>query len=85
MYGAYHHVTVMGREDAPCDHSMINMTVFVKTTINLLQTARFPRLDTGDLVVLLTFMAQIFHGLKYNGKPVPAECQRSDSSGNTAT
>ena len=20
MYGAYHHITVMGKEDAPCDH-----------------------------------------------------------------
>ena len=23
MYGAYHHITVLGKEDAPCDHNMM--------------------------------------------------------------
>ncbi len=35
MYGAYHHITVMGKEDRPCDHKYDVAGPSVKTTINL--------------------------------------------------
>ena len=32
MYGSYHHITVMGKEDAPCDHNMILPAVCARIT-----------------------------------------------------
>ena len=34
MYGAYHHITVLGKEDAPCDHVYDVVAACAKTTIN---------------------------------------------------
>ena len=35
IYGAYHHITVMGKENAPCDHKYDVTGGYAKTTINL--------------------------------------------------
>ena len=42
MYGAYHHITVLGKEDAPCDHKYdITGSTFARIMINLLLTVCF--------------------------------------------
>ena len=35
MYGAYHHITVMGKENAPCDHKYDVTAPSARTTISL--------------------------------------------------
>ena len=44
MYGAYHHITVMGKENEPCDHIYDVSVPFVRTMINSQSTESFRRL-----------------------------------------
>ncbi len=44
MYGAYHHITVLGKENEPCDHMYDVLVLFVRTMINLRLTVCFQRL-----------------------------------------
>ena len=44
MYGAYHHITVMGKEDQPCDHMYDVTGSLCETMISLQLTAIFRRL-----------------------------------------
>lgn len=43
MYGAYHHITVLGKETEDCDYNMMLRAPSVKTTINLPLTECSPR------------------------------------------
>ncbi len=74
MYGAYHHITVLGKEDAPCDH-LYDVTGGLcenndKFAINRL----LPEIEHGDLVVIHDTGAHGFSmGYNYNGKLRSAE------------
>ena len=63
MYGAYHHITVMGKENAPCENND-------KFAIDRM----LPKIDRGDLLVIHDTGAHGFSmGYNYNGKLRSAE------------
>lgn len=74
MYGSYHHITVLGKEDKPLDH-MYDVTGGLcenndKFAINRI----LPKIDIGDYVVIHDTGAHGFSmGYNYNGKLRSAE------------
>ena len=74
MYGAYHHITVMGKEDAPCDH-MYDVTGSLCENNDKFAIDRWlPKVDMGDLLVIHDTGAHGFSmGYNYNGKLRSAE------------
>ena len=43
LYGSYHHITVAGKEDAPCDHVYDVVGACARTTTNSRLTVRCPK------------------------------------------
>ncbi len=74
MYGSYHHITVMGKEDAPCDH-LYDVTGGLCENNDKFAIDRWlPRIDKGDFVVLHDTGAHGHSmGYNYNGKLRSAE------------
>ena len=74
MYGAYHHITVPGKEDAPCDH-MYDVTGSLCENNDKFAIDRYlPKIDMGDYVVIHDTGAHGFSmGYNYNGKLRSAE------------
>ena len=74
MYGAYHHITVMGKEKAPCDH-MYDVTGSLCENNDKFAIDRFlPKIEIGDLLVIHDTGAHGFSmGYNYNGKLRSAE------------
>ena len=74
IYGAYHHITVMGREDAPCDH-MYDVTGSLCENCDKFAIDRMlPKIDIGDLLFIHDTGAHGFAmGYNYNGKLRSAE------------
>ena len=68
MYGAYHHITVMGKEHMPCDH-MYDVTGSLCENNDKFAIDRFlPKIDKGDLLVIHDTGAHGFSmGYTYNG------------------
>ncbi len=82
MYGAYHHITVMGKEGQPCDH-MYDVTGSLCENNDKFAIDRYlPKIDMGDLLVIHDTGAHGFAmGYNYNGKLKSAEILlRSDGS-----
>ena len=52
MYGAYHHITVMGKEDAPCDHKYDVAGSLCENNDKFAVDRMLPKLDMGDLLVI---------------------------------
>ncbi|MCD8127005.1 MAG: diaminopimelate decarboxylase, partial [Clostridiales bacterium] len=52
MYGAYHHITVMGKEDWPCDHKYDVVGSLCENNDKFAIDRMLPRIDTGDLLVI---------------------------------
>lgn len=74
MYGAYHHITVMGKEDAPCDHKYDVVGSLCENNDKFAIDRLLPRIDRGDLLVLHDTGAHGFSmGYNYNGKLRSAE------------
>ena len=74
MYGAYHHITVMGKEDAPCDHKYDVVGSLCENNDKFAIDRMLPRIDRGDLLVLHDTGAHGFSmGYNYNGKLRSAE------------
>lgn len=74
MYGAYHHITVMGKENSPCDH-MYDITGGLCENNDKFAVDRFlPKIDIGDIIVIHDTGAHGFAmGYNYNGKLRSAE------------
>ena len=74
IYGAYHHITVMGKEDQPCDH-MYDVTGSLCENCDKFATDRMlPKIDVGDLLVIHDSGAHGHAmGYNYNGKLRSAE------------
>ena len=74
MYGAYHHITVMGKEDAPADH-LYDVTGGLCENNDKFAIDRWlPKIDIGDLVVIHDTGAHGHSmGYNYNGKLRSAE------------
>lgn len=74
MYGAYHHVTVMGKEDLPCDHMYDVVGSLCENNDKFAIDRMLPKVDKGDLLVIHDTGAHGFAmGYNYNGKLKSAE------------
>lgn len=74
MYGAYHHITVMGKEDSPADH-LYDVTGGLCENNDKFAVDRWlPRVDVGDFIVIHDTGAHGHSmGYNYNGKLRSAE------------
>lgn len=74
MYGAYHHITVLGKEDWPCDHVYDVTGSLCENNDKFAVDRKLPRIDIGDLVAIHDTGAHGFAmGYNYNGKLRSAE------------
>jgi diaminopimelate decarboxylase len=74
MYGAYHHITVMGKEDQPCDHKYDVTGSLCENNDKFAVDRMLPKVDMGDLLVIHDTGAHGFAmGYNYNGKLKSAE------------
>ena len=69
MYGAYHHITVMGKENAPCDHKYDVVGSLCENNDKFAVDRMLPKIDRGDLLVIHDAGAHgRAMGYNYNGK-----------------
>lgn len=74
MYGAYHHITVMGKENQPCDHMYDVTGSLCENNDKFAIDRMLPKVDIGDLLVIHDTGAHGFAmGYNYNGKLKSAE------------
>ena len=69
MYGAYHEVTVSGKENAPCDHVYDVVGSLCENCDKFAVQRPLPKIDIGDLVIIHDAGAHgRAMGFNYNGK-----------------
>lgn len=74
MYGAYHHVTVMGKEERPKDHVYDVTGGLCENNDKFAVDRELPRIDIGDVLVIHDTGAHGHAmGFNYNGKLRHAE------------
>ncbi|MCB6608459.1 diaminopimelate decarboxylase [[Clostridium] symbiosum] len=74
MYGAYHHITVMGKEEQPCDHKYDVVGSLCENNDKFAIDRMLPEIQPGDLLVIHDTGAHGFSmGYNYNGKLRSAE------------
>ena len=74
MYGAYHHITVCGKRDWPCDHVYDVTGSLCENNDKFAVERALPRIDEGDLVVIHDSGAHGYSmGYNYNGRLRSAE------------
>ncbi len=74
MYGAYHHITVMGKENEPCDHIYDVTGSLCENNDKFAIDRPLPKVDRGDFLVIHDTGAHGFAmGYNYNGKLKSAE------------
>ncbi len=74
MYGAYHHITVMGKENAPCVHQYDIVGSLCENNDKFAIDRMFPKIDMGDLLVIHDAGAHGHAmGYNYNGRLRSAE------------
>ena len=74
MYGAYHHITVLGKENAPCDHKYDVTGSLCENNDKFAIDRMLPKIDMGDYLVIHDAGAHGFAmGYNYNGRLRSAE------------
>ncbi len=74
IYGAYHHITVLGKEDAPRDHVYDVVGSLCENSDKFAIDRALPKIDAGDTLVIHDTGAHGFSmGYNYNGKLRSAE------------
>ena len=74
MYGAYHHITVLGKEDAVCDHKYDVTGSLCENNDKFAVDRMLPEIEMGDYLVIHDTGAHGFSmGYNYNGKLKSAE------------
>lgn len=74
MYGAYHHITVMGKENAPCSHKYDVTGSLCENNDKFAVDRMLPEIQMGDLLFIHDTGAHGFSmGYNYNGKLKSAE------------
>ena len=74
MYNAYHHITVMGKEDQPCDHKYDVTGALCENNDKFAIDRMLPEIEKGDLLVIHDTGAHGFAmGYNYNGRLWSAE------------
>ena len=80
MYGAYHHITVMGKEEDACDHMYDIAGALCENNDKFAIDRMLPRIDKGDLLVIHDTGAHGFSmGYNYNGRLRSAEVLLKES------
>ncbi len=74
MYGAYHHLTVLGKENAPCDHIYDIVGSLCENCDKFAIDRALPEINLGDILVIHDTGAHGHAmGFNYNGKLRSAE------------
>ena len=74
MYGAYHHITVLGKENEPCDHQYDVTGSLCENNDKFAIDRMLPKIDMGDVLAIHDTGAHGFAmGYNYNGKLKSAE------------
>jgi diaminopimelate decarboxylase len=74
MYGAYHHITVVGKENAPKDHVYDVVGSLCENNDKFAIQRQLPKIDEGDIIVIHDAGAHGHSmGFNYNGKLRSAE------------
>lgn len=74
MYGAYHHITVLGKEDAPLDHQYDVTGSLCENNDKFAVDRMLPKIERGDYLVIHDTGAHGHAmGYNYNGKLRSAE------------
>ena len=74
MYGSYHHITVLGKEDAPCDHKYDVTGGLCENNDKFAIDRMLPEIEIGDILAIHDSGAHGFAmGYNYNGKLRSAE------------
>ncbi len=74
IYGAYHHITVSGKEDKPCDHIYDVVGSLCENSDKFAIDRELPEVELGDLLIIHDTGAHGFSmGYNYNGKLRSAE------------
>ena len=79
MYGSYHHITVLGKENAPLDHIYDVTGGLCENNDKFAIDRSLPAIDIGDILVIHDTGAHGFSmGYNYNGKLRSAEVLLKD-------
>ena len=82
IYGSYHHITVMGKEDAPCDHKYDVTGGLCENNDKFAIDRMLPEIGKGDLLFIHDAGAHGFAmGYNYNGKLRSAEILLQEDGG----
>lgn len=82
MYGAYHHITVLGKENAPCDHVYDVTGGLCENNDKFAVNRALPQIDRGDLLYIHDTGAHgLAMGYNYNGKLRCAEVLLCEDGG----
>lgn len=74
MYGAYHHITVAGKEHAACDHKYDVVGSLCENNDKFAIDRMLPEIENGDYLIIHDTGAHGFSmGYNYNGKLKSAE------------
>lgn len=74
MYGAYHHITVLGKEEAACDHKYDVTGSLCENNDKFAVDRMLPKIEKGDYLVIHDTGAHGYAmGYNYNGKLKSAE------------
>ena len=74
MYGAYHHITVLGKEEESCDYTYDVVGSLCENNDKFAIDRKLPKIDKGDVLVIHDTGAHGFAmGYNYNGKLKSAE------------
>lgn len=82
VYGAYHEITVLGKEDAPCDHVYDVTGCLCENCDKFAIDRSLPKIDKGDYLVIHDTGAHGFSmGYNYNGRLRSAELLLMEDGG----
>ena len=74
MYGSYHHITVLGKEDAPCDHKYDITGSLCENNDKFAIDRMLPEIEKGDYLAIHDTGAHGYSmGYNYNGRLRSAE------------
>lgn len=74
MYGSYHHITVLGKENEPCDYMYDVTGGLCENNDKFAIDRMLPKIDIGDIIYIHDAGAHGFSmGYNYNGKLRSAE------------
>ncbi len=82
MYGAYHHITVLGKENEPCDYKYDITGSLCENNDKFAVDRMLPKIDLGDYLFIHDAGAHAFSmGYNYNGKLRSAEILLKEDGG----